>query len=403
MSFIKKDHTTKPLVDTVFRYNTIAKKRASEGYNVINATIGSLCDEDGNLVTYKSVYNDYNKMDNKFKAGYPESLKGNKKFLDDVYKFVIEDNCPELYHFEIATPGGSGAISSTMMAILDYGNSVIIPNIAWGSYLLMANEHGYKPVQYNMFNDKNKFDLKDLKNKIKKVVKEEGKALVVINDPLQNPTGYSMTLGEWKKLITFCNSLNGKVVILNDIAYLDYSFNKKSKEYMKLFNTINNNVAIVVGFSGSKTMTSYGIRYGASIVLTKNEKDGEEIINLMEKISRSNWSCVTNGGMHSFVNMYENYYDKFMNEKKKYVSLLKKRAKALVNGAKEEGIEIYPFKEGFFLTIKCDNNEYRDQIFDKLVAKDIYTVKVNLGLRIAICSLPLKQCELIMHEIKKVM
>ena len=402
MSFIRKDHTTKPLLDTVFRYNAMAKTRAIQGHDVINATIGSLCDENAQLVAYKCVYNDLNKMDNRIKASYPDSLKGNKRYLDDVYNYVMEDKCPTLNHFEIATPGGSGAISITLNSILDKDDKVIIPNIAWGSYMLMANEFHFKPVTYNMFKN-NKFDLTDLKNKIKDSVNSQGKALVVINDPLQNPTGYSMTLKEWEKLIDFCNSLNGQVVILNDIAYIDYSFNKNAKEYMKLFNKINDNVAIVVAFSASKTMTSYGIRYGASIILTKNYDDGKEILDLMEKISRATWSCVNNGGMNSFVNMYENYLPKFIKEKKTYINLLKKRSKILLAEAKKENIPLYPFKEGFFLTIKCDNNEYRDQVFDKLIADDIYTVKTNLGLRIAICSLPLKQCEVIMSKIKKAM
>lgn len=402
MSFVKQNHDHKPFVDTVFKINTLANERKKLGYDVINATIGSLCDENGNLVAYKTVFNDLNKMDNRLKASYPDDLKGNKRFLEDVYHFVIEDNCPSLHHFTIATPGGSGSISSTIKAILDDGNSLIIPNIAWGSYSLMASENHLNPVYYNMFKN-NKFDLADLKAKIKNVVNNEGKALVIINDPLQNPTGYSMSLKEWSNLLSFVNNLDGQVVILNDIAYLDYSFNKKSKEYMRLFNEINDNVAIIVAFSGSKTMTSYGIRYGASIILTKKYDDGQEILNVLEKISRATWSCVNNGGMNSFVNMYENYYQQFIKEKNKYINLLKKRSRILLNEAKKYSIPIYPYKEGFFITIKCNSNSERDVLFDKLIEKDIYLVKVNLGLRIAVCSLPINKCQIIMEKINEVL
>ena len=402
MAFIKKQQDLKPLDDTVFRNNTLAKTRKSEGVDVINATIGTLCDEDGNIVAYKSVYNDIKKMDDKIKASYPDSLKGNKKYLDAIYKFVIEDNCPSLYHREIAATGGSGSISSSIGAMLDEGSSILIPSIAWGSYKLMAEQNHLKPVTYNMFKN-NKFDLSDVKQKMKEIVKNEGKVFFIINDPLQNPTGYSLTQNEWKNLIDFVNTLDGEVIILNDIAYIDYSFRKNPKEYMKLFNNINDNVAIIVAFSGSKTMTSYGLRYGASIVLTKKEEDAINIVNVLEKIGRATWSCVNNCGMNSFVNMFYNYQDKFLKEKKKYINLLKKRASVILRNAKEVGIPLYPFKEGFFVTIKCEDNASRDELYNKLLDRDIYLVKTNLGLRIAICSLPLNQCKIIMQKIKECM
>ena len=58
MNFIKNNKNYNPLIDTVFSVATLAKK-AKEMYgneNVVDATIGSLCDEEGNLVAFDSVF-----------------------------------------------------------------------------------------------------------------------------------------------------------------------------------------------------------------------------------------------------------------------------------------------------------------------------------------------------------
>ena len=61
MDFLKLDKNPSPLIDTVF---TIVEKAkiAKEKYgseNVIDATIGSLCDEEGVLVAFDTLYNNF--------------------------------------------------------------------------------------------------------------------------------------------------------------------------------------------------------------------------------------------------------------------------------------------------------------------------------------------------------
>ena len=61
MNFLKLDKNPTPLIDTVFTIvekAKIAKSKYGED-NVIDATIGSLCDENGNLVAINSLYNKF--------------------------------------------------------------------------------------------------------------------------------------------------------------------------------------------------------------------------------------------------------------------------------------------------------------------------------------------------------
>ena len=143
-------------------------------------------------------------MDNKNKAKYAASFRGNESFRKQVINWAFDGHAAELNKKVIATPGGSGAVSSTFNVILDQNETVILPEIAWGSYQLMAQQNCLKARTYTMFEDDH-FNLTSFKKVCTEVLNEQKKLLVVINDPCHNPTGYSMTHQDWNEPIKFLN------------------------------------------------------------------------------------------------------------------------------------------------------------------------------------------------------
>lgn len=272
MSFVKESVNTQPIVDTVF---TIVKKAKEDKLkvgeeNVVDATIGSLYDEQGNLVALESMFSSLKNLDNKVLAAYAASFTGNEDFKDRVYQWVLNGNS-HLLHEIIATPGGTGAVAMTIQECLDEGQSVILPEIAWGSYNLMAQMNNLNVVKYSLF-EEDHFNLSSFKEACQKVMASQNKLVAVINDPCHNPTGYSMTMEEWEEVVSFLNacSKTHPVVLLNDIAYIDYAYGQKdAKKYFSVFDRISDKIAVIVAFSLSKSMTSYGLRCGAAIIMAK--------------------------------------------------------------------------------------------------------------------------------------
>ena len=86
-----------------------------------------------------------------------------------------------LAHNVVATPGGSGAVSSTFTSILDEGETVIIPNISWGSYRLMATENNLKIAEYELFDDENHFNIDSIKETIQEVMKTQERILLPVS------------------------------------------------------------------------------------------------------------------------------------------------------------------------------------------------------------------------------
>lgn len=405
--FTKKEKDTSKLVDTVFKIASLAKKAKQELGNdkVIDATLGSLYDEDNNLVTLNSFFNTYRNLDNSDYAKYSSTFSGNYKYKEAIKEYVIGNSFKNLKERIVATPGGTGAISITISNMLSKDETIIIPNIGWTSYNIMAKENNLNIVQYKMFDDNNNFNLIDLKSKIKDSLNKQNKALVIINSPLHNPTGYSLTNNEWKELVRFINEDcdNKEVILLNDIAYIDYSYNLDTvKDYFKELDNLNNNALLVICYSCSKTFTIYGMRLGASIILHKDEEVLDELANAYDKSCRTYWSNSNNGAMTSISNVLNDNYNEFIKEKEQYINLLKERSDILLKEAKENELPIYPYKEGFFITIKVDNS-IKDKYHQELIKENIFTVQVNEGIRVAVCSLPTNKCYGLSKRLKDIL
>ena len=405
--FIKESKNKDILIDTVF---TVAKKakeaKKTKGSDlVIDASLGSLYNEQNELVTLDSVFNSYRSLSNSDYARYSSSFSGNYNYKEAIKDFVLENKLTKLHKEVIATPGGTGAISITINNMLEKGQTIIIPNIGWTSYAIMANENNLVIDYYNMFDENENFNLKELKEKILHSLNIQNKALVIINSPLHNPTGYSLTNEEWKELVRFINEecFNKEVIILNDVAYIDYSFNlEHSKDYLSILDNLNDNALLVIAYSCSKAFTSYGFRLGAAIIAHKNEEILNQIKNAYDKSCRTFWSNSNNGAMVNFVNVLTNYKEEYLKEKEYYINLLKERSSVIIKEAKEVNLPIYNFKEGFFITVKVSNS-LKAKYHEELLKNDIYTVTVNEGIRIAICSLSIDKCYGLARKLKDIL
>ncbi|WP_304728505.1 pyridoxal phosphate-dependent aminotransferase [Dubosiella newyorkensis] len=405
MNFVKDSVNQEPIVDTVFVIVDAAKK-AKEKFGedaVVDATIGSLYDEEGRLVALPSVFESLKNLDNRVLAKYAASFTGNPDFKDHVKKWVLQDHS-SLYTDVIATPGGTGAVGMVVNECLDPGQTLIIPEIAWGSYALMAQMNNVDVARYHLF-DGDRFDLDSFKKTCEEVMKKQDRLVIIINDPCHNPTGYSLSRKEWSDVIEFLNvcSQTHSVVLLNDIAYIDYSYRQeKAKEYFEVFDQISDNVVVVIAFSLSKSMTSYGLRCGAALLLAKKEEAIDQVKTVFEKDARATWSNINNGAMAMFVDVMDHRLEDYEKEKAYYVDLLKKRSDLFLKEANEVGLAHYPYKEGFFVTLSMDN-DLRDRFHQALMDEHIYTVKVNQGIRVAICSLSLEKTKGLAKRMKEIL
>ncbi len=404
MGFTRKNADTSRLRDAVYTASTAAKEAMKrDPDNVVNATVGTLCGEDGKIVAFDSVYRHFDAMDPKIKASYAAGMKGNPEFREAVWDWVTQSVPLGLPHTVIAAPGGTGAIWLTLNTFLEPGDTFLVPDIAWSSYPLIAAQNGLAMAEFPMFAG-DRFNLAGLREKLAELAGKQKNLAVVLNDPCHNPTGYSMTRQEWHELTGILNefALKQPVILVDDVAYLDYGQDLLGvRAYMNEFAGISENVMVSVCFSCSKAFTSYGMRLGTAILMAKDQQDITEAENVMEKTARSVWSSAPNAVMENVVWVLRENREAYLREQQSYVRLLKERSSLFLAEAEACGLAVYPYKEGFFITLRIEG-EKAARLHQALMREDIYTVLLEKGIRVGICSLPLSRIKGLPARIRQI-
>ena len=386
MKFLKENENTQRYIDNIFSVVNAAKADPE----AINATAGCLYDEEGKLFTYKCVGEADRSISEMQRSAYAASPAGNKEYVDLVCDFVLEGKVKNS-HVAIASAGGTGAIYMAIKTCLNDGDTIIYPEISWGNYRVIANENNLEVLTYDVY------DLNDLFNKIDMA---PGKVFLIANSPCENPLGHAYSMDEWKAIMTKLNNLNKEVILLCDIAYIDYA---REREYFSLFNEISDNVLVILAASCSKAFSYYGQRLGLMIAINNDKEFLDLYLNLCSRLARATWSNLNNAGMLSVAKVLKENKDGYLKELSEAREMLKKRTDLFIRQADDCGLELYTFCDGFFVTLKMKDNESRDEAHKRLLDNHIYTIKVNKGIRVALCSTPLKVVDGLAYKIKELL
>ncbi len=400
MGLLAKHSVVKHDSSTILQKAAIAKEAKKKDPSVINATIGMLYGEDEKFYTFKCVTEAEKEVMGQERYGYANTI-GTKSFLDGVESWVFQDYEKEMksvMHVKtLATPGGSGALSNSFSNYLNPGEKVLLPNYMWGNYMQVAYENYLGYETYDMFTKEGTFNTADLKQKCLELKKEQGRVMLVINDPCHNPTGYSMTHEEWIMLVTIINDLSRDgtpFILVYDMAYIDYDKNglEASRDNIRLFETFNDNVLTILCFSGSKTLGLYGLRIGAMIGVTKTKEAIDDFVNSSQYSARTKYSMATTYGMNLIGTIFTNptYKKMFLEELADVREMLVKRSNAFIEEAKKYNIPTLPFKCGFFVTILCEKDE---ALYDYLASKGVYVVPLGGSIRITLAAINEENCK----------
>jgi len=373
---------------------------------VINSTLGALMEDDGSLVAFDSVYSTFKNLDNAEIAAYAP-IQGTKEFLE-----AAEENCfgkyrPDAYIRAVATPGGTGGVKQAVWNYTNPGDSILTTNWYWSPYNTITEEIDRGVETFDIFDEDGNYNLKGLKEKSSDLLEKQKRLLLVLNTPAHNPTGYSVSDDEWDQIIGFlkekAENKENKITVLVDAAYIEFAGEKdERKKFFKKFTNLPDNLFIIVAFSTSKSHTMYGLRSGAVIGISSNEEIVEEFYYACLHTARANWSNGTRGAMATVAKITndDQLRNQYEEEKSKYKKLLRKRAEAFVEEAEKIGLDILPYRDGFFVSIPCDDPQGASQ---KLMEENIFVVPLQKGLRFAICAVSEEKCKTAPEKIKKVL
>ncbi len=403
------DHARWPIAnDPIFEISGRAKKAIDEfgKENVIDATLGALYDDDGNLICMDSVYTTLKNMPNEKIAAYAP-LAGTPGFLNAVETACFGDYKPDAHIRSVATPGGTGGVKHAICNYTNSGDAILVGDWYWSPYATISEEIGRTVQTFTLFNEEGNFNIISFKEHFEALMKKQKRVLTILNTPAHNPTGYSISDEEWDEILDiFKNAAkdeNNRVILLVDTAYIDFAGEgQERRKFFKKFSNLPENLFVMIAYSMSKGYTMYGMRSGAAIGISSNEDLAIEFQYSCMHSGRANWSNGTRGAMEVMSTIYADP-DKlkaYLKEVEENKQMLQERAKIFVDEAQKVGLKTLPYRDGFFITIEHPEPK---KLMEELTKQNLYLVSLKKGIRFAICAVSGEKCRKSAAIIKKAM
>lgn len=396
-----------PQEDKIFGISNRAKAMIAEkgADKVINATIGSLLDDEGNLVVLSSVDKVFKHLSPKDYADYAP-IGGIQPFREAVQKAAFGAHQPKGYIEAVATPGGTGSLRNVISNYSDGGDQVLTSDWHWAPYNTIAGEIGRSIATFEFFTEDGKFNTASFKEKSRELLEKQESLVIILNTPAHNPTGYSLTLEDWDNIVDILSeeAKCGKAIALViDAAYIDFAGDEEEyRRFLPKLEKLPENVISIMAYSLSKTYTLYGTRCGAMICIAKTQEIADEFKRVCEYSSRGSWSNSAKVAQVILSRIYgdTDLLNKVNEERAYYRRMLLARGRAFTEESEKAGLKIVPFDAGFFISIPCDNP---DEVSARLEKEGLFIVPLAKGLRVSVASISEEKCRKLPAMIKAAM
>jgi aromatic-amino-acid transaminase len=379
-------HQGRPTEDPIFALNREANARKAKGESVVNATIGAALNDDGKLAVLETAAKAVRATEEGVWAAYAP-ISGSPAFLNAVMDDMFARE-PSMRACAIATatPGGTGALKQALSNYLEAGQAMLTTSFYWGPYQTLADEAGCRVDTFNMFTETGGLDVAALDVALAKQIAAQGRVLLFLNDPCNNPTGYSMTKAEWREVCTCLqkHAANGPIALLVDTAYIAYGAGD-SLAFLEELRQLLGHVALLFAWSASKTFTMYGLRVGAIIACLPDEKERAMTEAAFSYSCRGTWSNCNAGGLAAISKLMTDpeLRASCTKDRDAVKQVLFERVRVFNELAKPKGLKYPTYEGGFFVTV------FRDDAAEHAVRmKDsgVFVVPQKGALRVALCS-----------------
>ena len=390
--------------DNIFAANNraiaLAEKIGVE--NVVNATVGSILDEDGSLVVLDVVKEALNHLSPKEFCAYAP-IQGYRAFLDDCIDQCFGESRPDGYIDACSTPGGTGVLHHVVHNYSEVGDEVLITDWHWGAYDSLIDDNNRKVRTFSFLTKEGHFNKEAFAEAVNDVLSKQDQVVIILNGIANNPTGYCMSVAEWQSAVDVLKDAvkdgDKKAILIPDVAYLDYSGEKQEcRKFFKVFGGLPKNILVVCAYTLSKGFTMYGQRMGAMIGISSDKDVIKEFVDINQYTSRATWSNCNSAAQNAMIHICQDpaKIEKLDAERAKYFQLIQDRAAIFMKEAKEEGVKFVPYISGFFITIPVTHSQ---EVCDYLEKENVFMVPLKKGIRLAVCSVSKKKMVGLAHKL----
>ncbi len=379
----------RPGEDPIFALNQEARARIARGDSIVNASIGVLLNDDGSLAVLPAAARAIREVKDVEWASYAP-IAGSPAFLNAVMDDLLSGHpAMRAAAMAVATPGGTGAVRNVISTFLEPGQALLTTSFFWGPYTILADEHQRRVETFRMFDPASpggQIDLDALDTKLAELLASQGRAVVVLNDPCHNPTGYSMNDLDWQRTAEVIgrHASRGPVALLLDAAYAAYA-PQGVRVALDAMAPLLGRALLLIAWSASKTFTQYGLRVGSLVALVPEEAERRRVQSALGYACRGTWSNCNHGGMEAIARLLGEpaLAAQVTAERRALVTLLGERVALFNEAARQRGLRYPRYDGGFFVTIFIDD---AFAAAEKMKADGVFVVPQKGALRVALSS-----------------
>ncbi len=379
----------RPTEDPIFALNSEANARKAKGETVVNATLGAAMDDAGKLAVLPTALRALREVDGMTTAGYAP-IAGTAAFLEAVKDDLLQ-GVPALRAraVAVATPGGTGALHHAIVNFLEPGQAMLTTSYYWGPYHTLTDEAGRGLDTFTLFDDKGGFDVAAMNAAVEKQLATQGRVLLAINDPCQNPTGYTMSLEEWRTVVeclTRHAKAGGDISLLVDVAYIEYGAAVDPRAFVQELAPLAEHALVAFAWSASKSFTMYGLRVGALVAVVPEDQRALTQAALTYSC-RGTWSNCNHGGLVAITRLLVDPALRvdLVTERNALKRTLFARVERFNALGHQAGL-VYPrYEGGFFVTVFHDHAKEHAA---RMRERGVFVVPAPGALRVALCSVP---------------
>ena len=367
-----------------FPYGGILGQGAEAKSCEINATVGMAFEEDGSPLVMdcfrKSVALDKRAFLYAGSFGLPK--------LREAWRAMEFQKNPSLKGKTFSNPVVTGP-----------RDTLVCPDLYWDNYELIFQEAvGCRVVHFNTFR-RGAFDAEAMK---KALLAPGAKKILILNFP-NNPTGYTATLADAKKIVSAVKSAAAKgkkIVVICDDAYFGLVYEKGIHEESLFaeFSDLHRNVLAVKLDGTTKEDYVWGMRVGFVSFAFKGAT-ADQLKALEAKAAgdvRSGISNVNSIGQHLALRAFED--PGYVAQKREKFAVLKKRYHQIrvilrMHPEYRKHFEPMPFNSGYFMCVKpvgVDAEKVRRHLVEKY---SVGTIVLSGLIRLAFSTVPMAKLD----------
>jgi aromatic-amino-acid transaminase len=375
--------------ESIFSLHDEALRRQRRGERIIDGTVGVLLDDAGRLAVLPTVAAALDELPPVSWAPYAP-VAGEADFLNAVTERAYP---PDLRAstISVATPGATGAVSLAIAMGLEPGEALLTRSLHFAAYADLAAAQGRRVTTFSTFGSTGRFDVAALARRLGVLAARQRHLLIVLNDPCQNPTGYTMSPADWDAVAAVIGALAPQkpTTILIDAAYADFAPIGWRPPHGVLAR-LAESADVLTAWSASKSLTAYGLRVGALLALCPSAARRRRLAATMARGCGGRWGNVNRGGMMMIGRVLADpaLAGQAFGERQVLIALLRKRAQAFRRAAERRGLIFQCHEGGFFATVPLRGAA---RIAEAMRDRGGFVVPQAQVLRFALCALPAEQ------------